>query len=89
MSTFSNDEQLPSLPVPNLDKTIAKYLASTIPFCSELEYLNTQRIIDSFKNGIGQKLQFYLREKSQKDRNWLEQYWLDYAYLGWIELKDL
>jgi hypothetical protein len=24
-----------------------------------------------------------LREKSKKERNWLEKYWLDYAYLEW------
>ena len=83
MSTFSNDNQLPSLPLPSLDATLAKYLESTLPFANSIEYLNTERIVHQFKHTLGPKLDFYLREKAKKERNWLENYWLDYAYLEW------
>lgn len=81
-TTFMYDDQLPSLSVPDLEKTLFKYLESTRPFVTPIEYLNTERVVNQFKNGVGQKLDFYLRDRAAKERNWLEQYWLDYAYLG-------
>jgi hypothetical protein len=83
MSTFSHDNLLQSLPLPPLDATLSKYLESTIPFTNTIEYLNTERIVNQFRANLGPKLDFYLREKSKKERNWLEKYWLDYAYLEW------
>ena len=71
MSTFSADDLLPSLPVPNLDDTLNKYLESIKPFVNELEYANSEKIAESFKNGIGQKLHFYLVDRSKKKRNWV------------------
>lgn len=82
-TTFMYDDQLPSLSVPDLEKTLFKYLESTRPFVTPIEYLNTERVVNQFKNGVGQKLDFYLRDRAAKERNWLEQYWLDYAYLEW------
>jgi hypothetical protein len=71
MSTFSADDLLPSLPVPNLDDTLKKYLESIKPFVNELEYANSEKMVESFKNGIGQRLHFYLVDRSKKKRNWV------------------
>lgn len=83
MPTFSIDELLPSLPVPNLEQTLEKYLSSVKPFVNEFEYKNTEEIVKKFQIGDGQVLQKLLLEKAKHERNWLEKYWLDYAYLEW------
>ena len=82
-TTFSFDDSLPSLPLPDLNKTLDKYLESIIPFTDSIEHLNTERIIQRFKSHEGPRLDFYLRERAKQQRNWLEQYWLDYAYHEW------
>lgn len=83
MPTFSIDELLPSMPVPELENTLAKYLECIKPFVNEQEYKNTENLVNKFKSGQGQILQRYLKEKASHERNWLEKYWLDYAYLEW------
>jgi carnitine O-octanoyltransferase len=69
--TFSQENFLPSLPLPPLKSTLNKYLESTRPFVTEIEYLNTKKILSNFENGIGKKLDFILRDKARKERNWV------------------
>ena len=71
MSTFSADNLLPSLPLPSLEDTLNVYLESVRPFLTELEYLKTQKCVETFKNGVGKKLQFFLAERAKKERNWV------------------
>jgi len=82
-TTFSFDESLPSLPVPDLNKTLDKYLESTIPFVNSIDRLNTERLVENFKSNYGPRLDFLLRQRAKNKKNWLEQYWLDYAYHEW------
>lgn len=79
--TFANDELLPSLPVPSLKQTIEKYLDSVKPVVTAEEYLKTQRIAEEFVNGIGKKLHAKLLQRSIEQRNWLEKWWEEIAYL--------
>lgn len=83
VATFSMDETLPPLPLPELHKTLQKYLESTRPFLTQLEYLKTEKLVRDFESGIGQKLHFHLSQKASAERNWLEQWWFDWAYLEW------
>lgn len=69
--TFSKEDLLPSLPLPPLKSTLSKYLESIKPFVSEIEFLNTEKILSDFENGIGSKLDFILRDKARKERNWV------------------
>lgn len=69
--TFSNDELLPSLPLPSLESTLKKYLESIRPFVTHLEYLETEKKVLDFQNGLGKRLQFYLQNKQSKERNWV------------------
>lgn len=71
MRTFSFDDNLPSLPVPDLDKTLKKYIESTFPFLNELELQCTAKIVEDFRTGIGKNLQFHLIERSRNQRNWV------------------
>lgn len=79
--TFENDEKLPNLPVPSLSHTLERYLDSVKPFASQNEYYKTERIVKAFQNGIGKELHSKLLKKAAKERNWLEKWWEDYAYL--------
>lgn len=71
MATFSFDDNLPSLPVPHLDNTLKKYLDSVYPFLTELEFQQTTKIVEDFRNGIGKVLQFHLMERAKNHRNWV------------------
>ncbi|KAJ8024622.1 Peroxisomal carnitine O-octanoyltransferase [Holothuria leucospilota] len=79
--TFQFDENLPSLPVPSLEGTLTKYLESVKPFVSEEEYRETEGIVRHFGNGVGKTLHQKLVEKAKKEKNWIEKWWEDYAYL--------
>ena len=71
LKTFEADEKLPALPVPNLSKTLEKYLSSVRPFVSDLEFQKTQENVEEFANGIGKKLHVLLTERSQRFKNWV------------------
>ncbi|KAM5236783.1 peroxisomal carnitine O-octanoyltransferase [Ctenodactylus gundi] len=79
--TFQYQDSLPSLPVPSLEETLKKYLESVKPFASEEEYKKTAEIVQKFQNGIGRKLHQRLLERAKGKRNWLEEWWLNVAYL--------
>lgn len=79
--TFASGKILPSLPIPPLEKTLEKYLDSVKPFLTASEYEKTNRIVQDFGKGIGQELNLKLHEKAKYQKNWLEKWWEDYAYL--------
>ncbi|ELU17808.1 hypothetical protein CAPTEDRAFT_171816 [Capitella teleta] len=80
--TFQYQDSLPSLPIPDLEHTLAKYLESVQPFLTKEEYAKTELIVKDFGQGIGRKLQIKLLEKSKHKRNWVEKWWEDLAYLS-------
>lgn len=79
--TFQYQDSLPSLPVPSLEESLKKYLESVKPFANEEEYKKTEEIVQKFQNGLGEKLQQKLLERAKGKRNWLEEWWLNVAYL--------
>ncbi|XP_022102339.1 peroxisomal carnitine O-octanoyltransferase-like isoform X2 [Acanthaster planci] len=79
--TFQLEDSLPPLPVPPLEKTLQKYLESTKPFLTKDEFDNTRRIVTEFGEGIGKELHKKLLERARTHKNWVEQWWEDYAYL--------
>ncbi|EPQ13908.1 Peroxisomal carnitine O-octanoyltransferase [Myotis brandtii] len=79
--TFQYQDSLPSLPVPSLEESLKKYLESVKPFANEEEYKKTEEIVKKFQNGIGEKLHQKLLERAKEKRNWLEEWWLNVAYL--------
>lgn len=80
---FANTLNLPSLPVPTLNQTLEKYIKTVTPFLNELELSNTKKLLEEFnsENGIGKKLQKLLVERAKVHENWLEEWWLNTAYL--------
>ncbi|KAK2488635.1 hypothetical protein MC885_008000 [Smutsia gigantea] len=79
--TFQYQDSLPSLPVPSLEESLKKYLESVKPFANEEEYKKTEEIVQKFQSGIGKTLHQKLLERAKGRRNWLEEWWLNVAYL--------
>ncbi|XP_074538683.1 peroxisomal carnitine O-octanoyltransferase [Halichoeres trimaculatus] len=80
--TFQYQSSLPSLPVPTLEISLAKYLDAVRPFAeSQAEYKTTSDIVKKFQTGVGKELHQKLLQRAKAKRNWLEEWWLDAAYL--------
>ncbi|CAH0726668.1 unnamed protein product, partial [Brenthis ino] len=74
-------QNLPKLPVPKLHDTLSKYLKTVKPFLNDEEFAATTSIVKEFEGGIGQKLQSLLEKRAENHQNWLEEWWLNTAYL--------
>lgn len=77
---------LPRLPVPKVQETIAKYLNSVKAVVSEEQYKRTEQAAKDFiSSGAADKLQARLvaRAEDPKVLNWMDDWWLDAAYLGY------
>uniref|UniRef100_A0A8C0J1V5 Peroxisomal carnitine O-octanoyltransferase n=1 Tax=Chelonoidis abingdonii TaxID=106734 RepID=A0A8C0J1V5_CHEAB len=79
--TFQYQNSLPSLPVPTLDESLKRYLDAVKPFLNQEEYQRTEDIVKKFEHGIGKVLQHKLLERAKEKKNWLEEWWLNVAYL--------
>uniref|UniRef100_W5L9W1 Peroxisomal carnitine O-octanoyltransferase n=1 Tax=Astyanax mexicanus TaxID=7994 RepID=W5L9W1_ASTMX len=79
--TFQYQQGLPPLPVPSLEGTLSKYLDAVKPFASDAEFHNTEAIVKRFGEGIGRHLHQKLLQRASNRQNWLEDWWLDSAYL--------
>ncbi|XP_028326102.1 peroxisomal carnitine O-octanoyltransferase isoform X2 [Gouania willdenowi] len=73
--TFQYQHTLPSLPVPTLQGSLSKYLDA------DEEYKATVDIVRRFQDGVGKELHQKLLQRARTKRNWLEEWWLDAAYL--------
>ena len=82
-STYAHQEQLPSLPLPELQDTLDRYLERVRPFLSEEELQHTEAVISEFQSpgGAGPKLQRALKQRAAEKRNWLEEWWEQLAYM--------
>ncbi|KAL0074914.1 acyltransferase ChoActase/COT/CPT [Phycomyces blakesleeanus] len=80
-------KNLPKLPVPALHNTLQKYLQSVRPLLSDEDFQKTQKAVSEFEapGGIGEKLQERLLAKANNPKvvNWMEDWWLDQAYMGY------
>ncbi|SPO02621.1 probable carnitine O-acetyltransferase precursor [Cephalotrichum gorgonifer] len=78
-------ESLPRLPVPTLEETTARYLASLRPLLTPSELEASKAAVEEFikPGGAGRKLQEKLlaRREDPKQKNWLYEWWNDAAYL--------
>ncbi|ORX49514.1 acyltransferase ChoActase/COT/CPT [Hesseltinella vesiculosa] len=83
MLRFQNS--MPKLPVPALQATMQKYLKSVRPLLNDEDYKQTEQWTKEFESGIGGKLQERLLARANDPSvvNWLEDWWLDQAYMGY------
>ncbi|SCV66893.1 BQ2448_5539 [Microbotryum intermedium] len=85
-TTFKNQHRLPKLPVPDVDVTLDKVLASCRPLASdegEFEELRTK--VERFRQGLGKTLQERLvrRRETEGMRNWIAEWWDHDAYMAY------
>jgi carnitine O-acetyltransferase len=85
--TFDLDKTLPPLPVPTLEATAARYLATVEPLVDAPAFERTKTAVAELlaEGGVGRKLQAALVERASKMDNWLAGWWEDYAYLTYQE----
>ncbi|KAI8331965.1 acyltransferase ChoActase/COT/CPT [Choanephora cucurbitarum] len=80
-------KNLPKLPVPKLSETLPKYLKTVRPLLTPEEYKRTEQAVKDFEKpgGLGQELQHRLVARAQDPSivNWMEDWWLDQAYMGY------
>lgn len=70
---LQKEEALPSLPVPDLETTLQKYLAQ-IEVVAPNHLERTRSLVRAFLSGPGPKLQQRLLERRQKTTNWVSKH---------------
>ncbi|KAM7072874.1 choline O-acetyltransferase [Molossus nigricans] len=85
-NTLCSEEEaeLPKLPVPPLQHTLATYLRATQHLVPEEQFRRSQAIVQQFgaPGGLGETLQQKLLERQEKTANWVSEYWLNDMYLN-------
>ncbi|AJS85404.1 Cat2p [Saccharomyces cerevisiae YJM1342] len=80
--TFAKQQDLPSLPVPELKSTLDKYLQTIRPFCNDVETFERQQLLcKDFSEHMGPILQDRLKEYANDKRNWMAKFWDEQSYL--------
>lgn len=77
----TNPDNLPHYPVPPLQDTLQKYLRSVRPLLNDEEFRRSEQVVGEFA-GEGSKLHAMLSARAAERENWLSEWWLKYAYLG-------
>ncbi|KAJ3213079.1 Carnitine O-acetyltransferase mitochondrial [Dinochytrium kinnereticum] len=83
---FQFQNNLPKLPVPTLDETLALYLQSVKPLVSDKEFVATTKAVEEFKKagGMGEELQKrLLAHDASTKTSWLIDWWNSYAYMAY------
>uniref|UniRef100_A0A8R1HJE2 Carn_acyltransf domain-containing protein n=2 Tax=Caenorhabditis japonica TaxID=281687 RepID=A0A8R1HJE2_CAEJA len=76
MSTFSRQDQLPSLPVPSLVETLEKYRDSASALLTADEKKRLDKEIHQFQHSeLGTQLQEALEKRAATQKNWVEEWW--------------
>jgi carnitine O-acetyltransferase len=77
---------VPTLPVPTLQSTAAKYLESVQPLLTPEAFTKTQKAVESFvASPLAQKLQERLEARAAQPgmKNWLADWWNEVAYMAY------
>jgi len=80
---FPHQDELPPLPLPSLEDTCERYLESVQPLLTPEAFEHTKAIVADFKRpgGAGMSYQEELQAKAASERNWMEVWWEQLAYL--------
>ncbi|OQN99579.1 hypothetical protein B0A48_14721 [Cryoendolithus antarcticus] len=80
--TFAAQDTLPKLPIPDLEATMKRYLASLDPLQTAREHADSERAVNEFLQTTGPDLQAKLKAYSQGQGSYIEQFWYD-SYLNY------
>lgn len=85
--TYSHQDALERLPVPDLATTVTRFLTSCKPLLSDEEMTTVTAQAKAFlaTTGLGPKLQQRLldRAAAHHDRSWLIDWWNKWSYMAW------
>ena len=72
--TFSAQDKLPKLPIPDLEATCKKYLVALDPLQTAREHADTERAVYEFLRGEGPELQEKLKQYATGKSSYIEQF---------------
>ncbi|KAK2752465.1 hypothetical protein FQN54_008127 [Arachnomyces sp. PD_36] len=75
--TFSNQDSLPRLPIPDLEATCKKYLDTLAPLQTGREHEDTKAAVAEFLRSGGPELQERLKKYATSKSSYIEQFWYD------------
>ncbi|KAK4176377.1 putative mitochondrial carnitine O-acetyltransferase [Triangularia setosa] len=79
--TYAHQDELPKLPIPDLEQTCQRYLASLKPLQGPREHAETKNAVQEFLNNEGQGLNEKLKAYAEGKTSYIEQFWYD-SYLN-------
>ncbi|KAJ1741115.1 Carnitine O-acetyltransferase mitochondrial [Coemansia sp. RSA 1086] len=83
---FARQKQLPKLPVPDLQHTLAKYIESLEPILTKEEFSQAKRKVEEFgQSKQAHELQQRLKARAAEPEraSWLEEWWNELSYMGY------
>jgi carnitine O-acetyltransferase len=72
--TFSAQDKLPKLPIPDLEGSCQKYLAALKPLQSSREHAETQQAVEEFLKSEGPELNERLKKYATGKTSYIEQF---------------
>ncbi|KAJ0408631.1 hypothetical protein P43SY_008978 [Pythium insidiosum] len=77
--TYHFQKSLTRLPIPKLEDTLARYLASVEPVVTPAQLEDTRRAVKSFAEGVGPELHAKLvaRDDANKHTSYINEWWLE------------
>jgi carnitine O-acetyltransferase len=72
--TFASQDKLPKLPIPDLESSCKKYLASLSPLQSAREHAETEAAVQEFLRAEGPELQEKLKKYATGRSSYIEQF---------------
>eukprot|EP01065_Artemidia_motanka_P013760 TRINITY_DN17713_c0_g1_i1.p1 TRINITY_DN17713_c0_g1~~TRINITY_DN17713_c0_g1_i1.p1 ORF type:complete len:668 (+),score=215.07 TRINITY_DN17713_c0_g1_i1:70-2073(+) len=77
--TMHYQKSLPRMPIPDLEKTLDRYLATLRPIASDSEYQEAERAVVDFRSGKGKALHQALvaRDAAAPHTSYINQWWFE------------
>ncbi|KAK3297604.1 Choline/Carnitine o-acyltransferase-domain-containing protein [Chaetomium fimeti] len=79
--TYAHQDDLPKLPIPELEVSCEKYLTSLRPLQSAREHAETRHAVQAFLRNEGPELNEKLKRYAEARTSYIEQFWYD-SYLN-------
>ncbi|KAK4228011.1 putative mitochondrial carnitine O-acetyltransferase [Podospora fimiseda] len=79
--TFAQQDKLPTLPIPDLERTCERYLAALKPLQGPREHAETKNAVQEFLRNEGPELNEKLKKYAEGKSSYIEQFWYD-SYLN-------
>jgi carnitine O-acetyltransferase len=72
--TFAAQDKLPKLPIPDLEKTLKRYVDALKPLQSAREHADTKQAVEEFQKNEGPDLQERLKKYANGKTSYIEQF---------------